>query len=63
MLTWEVIIWFSVLLRHVELVVFDVVFTEEPCIANFAEMFVKPIYGSYHEISAVKVLLDLYLQK
>ncbi len=60
-LTWEVIIGFASLFRHIKLVQIQVLFVEHQWTLLILEMLVKPIDSSHHQISAVQILWDLNL--
>jgi hypothetical protein len=60
-LTRKVIIWLAALLRYVKLVIVNVLIVEQEVPLYLSEMFVEPIDGANHQISAIQVLLYLNL--
>jgi hypothetical protein len=62
-LTREIVVWLSILLRYVQLIVFDVLIVEDEGSINISEMLIEPVDGTDHQIGAIQVLLDLNLNE
>ena len=60
-LTRKVIVRLATLLRYIKLVIVNVLIVEQEVPLYLSEMFVEPIDGSDHQISAIQMLLYLYL--
>ena len=62
-LTRKVIIRLATLLRYIKLVEVNVLIVEQEVPLYLSEMFVEPIDGAYHQISAIQMLLYLNLSE
>ena len=60
-LTRKVIVRLATLLRYIKLVEVNVLIVEQEVPLYHSEMFVEPIDGAYHQISAIQMLLYLNL--
>ena len=62
-LTRKVIVRLATLLRYIKLVEVNVLIVEQEVPLYLSEMFVEPIDGAYHQISAIQMLLYLNLSE